>query len=98
MWNLLSNAVKFTPAGGARKSKTRLDDGQIELTVTDSGIGIDATILLYVFDLFRQADASSTRAQGGLGLGRESFVTSLRFTEEACAPRATVVMREHDSS
>ena len=69
VWNLLSNAVKFTPAGGRVEVKTRLDDGQIELTVTDSGIGIDATFLLYVFDRFRQADASSTRAQGGLGLG-----------------------------
>ena len=49
--------------------KTRLDDGQIELTVTDSGIGIDATFLPYVFDRFRQADVSSTRAQSGLGLG-----------------------------
>ena len=69
VWNLLSNAVKFTPAGGRVEVKTRLDDGQIELTVTDSGIGIDATFLPYVFDRFRQADASSTRAQGGLGLG-----------------------------
>ena len=49
--------------------RTRLDDGQIELTVTDSGIGIDSTFLPYVFDRFRQADASSTRAQSGLGLG-----------------------------
>ena len=69
VWNLLSNAVKFTPAGGRVEVRTRLDDGQIELTVTDSGIGIDATFLPYVFDRFRQADASSTRAQGGLGLG-----------------------------
>ncbi len=69
VWNLLSNAVKFTPAGGKVEVRTRLDDGQIELTVTDSGIGIDATFLPYVFDRFRQADASSTRAQSGLGLG-----------------------------
>jgi PAS domain S-box-containing protein len=69
VWNLLSNAVKFTAAGGRVEVRTRLDDGQIELTVTDSGIGIDATFLPYVFDRFRQADASSTRAQGGLGLG-----------------------------
>ncbi len=54
---------------GASRSATRVDDEQIELTVTDSGIGIDATFLPYVFDRFRQADASSTRAQGGLGLG-----------------------------
>ena len=69
VWNLLSNAVKFTAAGGRVEVRTRLDDGQIELTVTDSGIGIDATFLPYVFDRFRQADASSTRAQSGLGLG-----------------------------
>ena len=49
--------------------RTRVDNGQIELTVTDSGIGIDATFLPYVFDRFRQADASSTRAHTGLGLG-----------------------------
>ena len=69
LWNLLSNAVKFTAAGGRVEVRTRVDDGQIELTVTDSGIGIDATFLPYVFDRFRQADASSTRAQSGLGLG-----------------------------
>jgi CheY-like chemotaxis protein len=69
VWNLLSNAVKFTAAGGRVEVRTRLDDGQIELTVTDSGVGIDAAFLPYVFDRFRQADASSTRAQGGLGLG-----------------------------
>jgi PAS domain S-box-containing protein len=69
VWNLLSNAVKFTAAGGRVEVRTRVDKGLIELTVTDSGIGIDATFLPYVFDRFRQADASSTRAQGGLGLG-----------------------------
>jgi PAS domain S-box-containing protein len=69
VWNLLSNAVKFTPAGGRVDVQTRVTKGQIELTVADSGIGIDATFLPYVFDRFRQADASSTRAQTGLGLG-----------------------------
>ena len=69
LWNLLSNAVKFTAAGGRVEVMTRVDDGQIELTVSDSGIGIDAAFLPYVFDRFRQADASSTRAQSGLGLG-----------------------------
>ena len=48
---------------------TRVDNGQIELTVSDSGIGIDTTFLPYVFDRFRQADVSSTRAHSGLGLG-----------------------------
>jgi signal transduction histidine kinase len=69
VWNLLSNAAKFTATGGRVEVRTRLDDGQIELTVTDSGVGIDATFLPYAFDRFRQADASSTRAQSGLGLG-----------------------------
>jgi PAS domain S-box-containing protein len=69
VWNLLSNAVKFTPAGGRVDVSTRVDGGEIELMVSDSGIGIDAAFLPYVFDRFRQADASSTRAQTGLGLG-----------------------------
>jgi anti-sigma regulatory factor (Ser/Thr protein kinase) len=69
LWNLLSNAVKFTPVGGRVDVRTRVNNGQIELTVTDSGIGIDEAFLPFVFDRFRQADASSTRAQSGLGLG-----------------------------
>jgi CheY-like chemotaxis protein len=69
VWNLLSNAVKFTPPGGRVEVRTRVTDGQLELTVTDSGIGIDAAFLPFVFDRFRQADVSSTRAQSGLGLG-----------------------------
>jgi PAS domain S-box-containing protein len=69
VWNLLSNAVKFTPTGGRVDVTTRVDSGEIVLAVADSGIGIDATFLPYVFDRFRQADASSTRAQSGLGLG-----------------------------
>ena len=68
-WNLLSNAVKFTPEGGRVDVNTRLDNGALELTVSDSGIGIDATFLPYVFDRFRQADDSSTRDHTGLGLG-----------------------------
>jgi CheY-like chemotaxis protein len=67
VWNLLSNAVKFTPEGGRVDVTTRVDDGEIELTVSDSGI--DSTFLPYVFDRFRQADASSTRRHTGLGLG-----------------------------
>jgi PAS domain S-box-containing protein len=69
VWNLLSNAVKFTPGGGRVEVSTRVHKHEIELAITDSGIGIDATFLPYVFDRFRQADASSTRAQSGLGLG-----------------------------
>jgi CheY-like chemotaxis protein/anti-sigma regulatory factor (Ser/Thr protein kinase) len=69
IWNLLSNAVKFTPAGGRIDVGARIEKGEIELAVTDSGIGIDATFLPHAFDRFRQADASSTHAQSGLGLG-----------------------------
>jgi signal transduction histidine kinase/CheY-like chemotaxis protein len=69
IWNLLSNAVKFTPAGG-RVSVTLSRTGESDtLVVTDTGIGIEPAFLDHVFDTFRQADASSTRQHGGLGLG-----------------------------
>jgi PAS domain S-box-containing protein len=68
-WNLLSNAVKFTNEGGRIEARLGRADGQIEITVTDSGIGIDPRFLPHVFDRFRQADASSTREYGGLGIG-----------------------------
>jgi len=76
LWNLLSNAVKFTPQGG--KVGVRLEQLQsaLELSVSDSGIGIKDEFLPFVFDRFRQADASITRHQGGLGLGL-SIVRSL---------------------
>ncbi len=69
VWNLLSNAVKFTQAGGTVALALRREDGHIAITVTDTGAGIAPEFLPYVFDRFRQADASSTRAYGGLGLG-----------------------------
>jgi PAS domain S-box-containing protein len=69
VWNLLSNAVKFTPVGGRVTVTVRAEDGQAELQVTDTGIGIPAAFLPFVFDKFRQADASFTRQHGGLGLG-----------------------------
>ena len=70
LWNLLLNAVKFTPADGTVSllaRRTRAGD-QIELVVTDTGEGIDPDFLPYVFDRFRQADGSTTRTHGGLGL------------------------------
>jgi PAS domain S-box-containing protein len=67
--NVLSNAVKFTPPGGRVEVSARVTNGEIELSVSDTGIGIEATFLPFVFDRFRQADSSSTRAQTGLGLG-----------------------------
>jgi signal transduction histidine kinase len=69
VWNLLSNAVKFTPAGGRITVEVRCTDGAAELHVTDTGRGISAEFLPYVFDRFRQADSTTTRAHGGLGLG-----------------------------
>ncbi len=69
VWNLLSNAVKFTGAGGRIEARLGRVNGQIEITVTDTGIGIDPKFLPHVFDRFRQADASSTREYGGLGIG-----------------------------
>ena len=69
VWNLLSNAVKFTPAGGRVTVSVGASDGQAELQVTDTGMGISDAFLPYVFDKFRQADASFTRQHGGLGLG-----------------------------
>jgi PAS domain S-box-containing protein len=69
VWNLLSNAIKFTPPEG-EIHVTLLRHGQyLELRVADTGIGIQPDFLPYVFDRFRQADGSSTRRHGGLGLG-----------------------------
>ncbi len=69
VWNLLSNAVKFTPPGG--KIAVILDrvDTKAQITVTDTGKGIEPDFLPYVFDYFRQADSTFTRKFGGLGLG-----------------------------
>jgi signal transduction histidine kinase/ActR/RegA family two-component response regulator len=69
MWNLLSNAVKFTPAGGRVEVTLERGRGEAVIRVSDSGIGIKPDFLPFVFDRFRQADASTTRQHGGLGLG-----------------------------
>ncbi len=68
-WNLIANAVKFTPRGGQVKVKLAREDSGYALEITDSGAGIAPEFLPHVFERFRQADASSTRATGGLGLG-----------------------------
>jgi CheY-like chemotaxis protein len=68
-WNLLSNAVKFTAPGGAIQLRLIPAMDNVVLSVTDTGIGIAAPFLPYVFDRFRQADGSTTRQFGGLGLG-----------------------------
>jgi chemotaxis family two-component system sensor kinase Cph1 len=69
VWNLLSNAVKFTPKGGMVHVELKRSGSYIELNVRDNGIGIPRDFLPHVFDRFRQADASTTRSYGGLGLG-----------------------------
>ena len=68
-WNVLANALKFTPAGGRVEVSLRAEDDQAVLRVADTGVGIPTEFLPYVFDRFRQADSSTTRAHGGLGLG-----------------------------
>lgn len=68
-WNLISNAIKFTPKGGRVLVSLQQGDSQAILKVNDSGAGISSEFLPYVFDRFRQEDGSSTRKQGGLGLG-----------------------------
>jgi signal transduction histidine kinase/ActR/RegA family two-component response regulator len=69
VWNLLSNAMKFTDAGGSIGLRLRRKDDRVELVVSDTGRGISPEFLPFVFEPFRQADGTTTRAQGGLGLG-----------------------------
>ncbi len=68
-WNLLSNAVKFSEDGGRVLVRLQRVHAAAEITVSDDGIGIPSEFLPWVFEPFRQADASSTRRHGGLGLG-----------------------------
>ncbi len=68
-WNLLSNAVKFTKQGGSVEVILRRHDGQIAICGADNGPGIPEEFLPRVFDRFSQADSSSTRRHGGLGMG-----------------------------
>jgi diguanylate cyclase len=69
LWNLLANAVKFTPPGGSVQVLLGRDGFDAVIRVIDSGIGIAPDFLPYVFDRFRQQDASISRQHGGLGLG-----------------------------
>jgi PAS domain S-box-containing protein len=68
-WNLISNAIKFTPKGGRVLVRLKRVESHVEVVVNDTGQGIAPEFLTHVFDRFRQADATSTRAFGGLGLG-----------------------------
>jgi CheY-like chemotaxis protein len=69
VWNLLTNAIKFTPKGGQVQVLLQRVNSHLELSVSDTGIGIPATYLPHVFDRFSQRDSSTTRTFGGLGLG-----------------------------
>ncbi|HET9388499.1 MAG TPA: ATP-binding protein [Steroidobacteraceae bacterium] len=69
LWNLLSNAVKFTPPGGRVQVVLERVNSHVEIVIEDTGVGIKAEFLPYVFDRFRQGDPSITRRYGGLGLG-----------------------------
>ena len=68
-WNLLSNAIKFTPKGGRVQVLLERVESQVEVSVIDTGEGVDPAFLPQIFDRFRQADATTTRRHGGLGLG-----------------------------
>jgi signal transduction histidine kinase len=68
-WNVLSNGVKFTPRGGVVTATVRIARETYSVVIADTGIGIDPAFLPRVFDRFQQADSSSTREHGGLGLG-----------------------------
>jgi len=68
-WNLLMNAVKFTPCNGRIQVQVRVVENNVEVCITDNGKGITAEFLPHVFDRFQQADSTTTRMHGGLGLG-----------------------------
>src|SRR5260221_11505283 len=68
-WNLLSNAIKFTPKGGRVQVLLERANSHVEVSIIDTGEGISAEFLPYVFNRFQQADASTTRRHGGLGVG-----------------------------
>lgn len=69
VWNLLMNAVRFTPAGGEVRVRLRREGHQAQIEVSDTGEGIAPAFLHRIFDRFRQADSSTKRTHGGLGLG-----------------------------
>ncbi len=69
MWNLISNAIKFTPKGGRVQVVLQRAESHVEVSVSDSGVGIDAEFLPHVFEPFRQGTGGSMRRHGGLGLG-----------------------------
>jgi signal transduction histidine kinase/CheY-like chemotaxis protein len=100
VWNLLSNAVKFTPHGGRVQIVMRTVGTALEIRVSDSGEGIQPEFLPHIFERFRQANASTSRAHGGLGLGlalvkqfTELHGGSVRAFSEGKGKGATFVLR-----
>jgi Signal transduction histidine kinase len=69
VWNLLSNSIKFTPPGGSVQVRLERADTDVQIRISDTGEGISQEFLPFIFDRFRQADGTSTRRHGGLGLG-----------------------------
>jgi PAS domain S-box-containing protein len=69
IWNLLNNSVKFTPHGGHIVVRLEEENDEIVLTVSDNGQGIDSSFLPHIFEIFRQADPGTSRAQQGMGIG-----------------------------
>jgi signal transduction histidine kinase len=69
IWNLLSNSIKFTPEGGDIRVTLKRVRSNVELIVSDTGVGIQPEFLPFIFERFRQADSSYTRKHGGLGIG-----------------------------
>jgi PAS domain S-box-containing protein len=86
IWNLLSNAIKFTPRGGTVTLRITAAGSLLRLTVQDTGEGISSDFLPHVFEAFRQADSSTTRIHGGIGLG----LAIVRYIVELHGGRATV--------
>jgi signal transduction histidine kinase len=68
-WNLLSNAVKFTPPDGRIEISTRSNEDHVQIQVTDTGVGIPADLMPYIFDRFRQGSDTNSKMRSGLGLG-----------------------------
>ncbi|HKX32518.1 MAG TPA: ATP-binding protein [Blastocatellia bacterium] len=100
VWNLLSNAVKFTPKGGRVQVRLERIHTNIEIIISDTGVGINPEFLPFVFDRFRQSNSSSTRRQGGLGLGlaivrhlTEMHGGSVRAESAGAGRGATFVVR-----
>jgi signal transduction histidine kinase/ActR/RegA family two-component response regulator len=98
--NLLLNAIKFTPKDGGVSIRLRRIESDLELTVTDSGVGIDAEFLPHVFDSFRQSDSRTTRRHGGLGIGLsiarhlvELHAGSIEAHSEGTAKGASFIVR-----